>query len=52
LDVEFESSRDEVFNTLQLTVKGNTTIQDSIREYIAAEKLEGDNQYDTEEHGK
>lgn len=53
IDVDFESSREEVFNTLQLSVTGLDTIQDSLKQYVAQEKLEGDNQYDTgTEHGK
>lgn len=31
INVDYESTRDEKFSTLQLNVKGNTTIQDSIR---------------------
>lgn len=52
IKVDFESTREEVFNTLQLSVKQNATIQDSIRDYVAQEKLEGDNMYDTEQYGK
>jgi ubiquitin carboxyl-terminal hydrolase 7 len=33
-------------------VKGHSTIEDSIRQYVAAEKLEGDNKYETEKDGK
>lgn len=35
-------------------MKGNKTIEDSIRQYVEAENLDGDNQYDTEnpQHGK
>lgn len=50
--INFESTRDEVFNTLQLSVKGNENIEDSIRQYVAAEMLDGDNQYEVEGHGK
>ena len=49
---DYESSTDETFNTLQLSLKGNQTIQDSIRAYIAEELLEGDNKYETEKYGK
>jgi len=31
IDVDFESSREEVFNTLQLSVTGLDTIQDSLK---------------------
>lgn len=52
--IQFESTRDDVFNTLQLSVKGNQTIEESIKQYVEAENLDGDNQYDTEtpQHGK
>lgn len=50
--VDFESTRTETFATISLNVKGNSTIEQSVREYVAAEDLTGDNQYDTEEHGK
>lgn len=33
-------------------MKGNDNIEDSIRQYVAAEMLDGDNQYETELHGK
>ena len=51
INIDFESTREEVFNTLQLTVQGNKTIEDSIRQYVAQEKLEGDNQYQTDTKG-
>ena len=43
-----------MFNTLQLSVKGNQTIEESIKQYVEAENLDGDNQYDTEtpQYGK
>ena len=52
IDVEYESIREEVFNTLQLSVKEDSTIEDSIRTYVSAENLDGDNKYETDEHGK
>ena len=51
-DIDFESKRDDVFSTLQLSIKDNKTIEESIMEYVSFEVLDGDNQYDTEEHGK
>lgn len=33
-------------------MKGHSTIEDSIRQYVAAEKLDGDNKYETDNHGK
>jgi len=50
--VNYESKKEDVFNTIQLNVKNNESIEDSFREYIASEKLDGDNQYDTEDYGK
>ena len=50
--VDYESVRDEKFNTLQLSVKGNKTIEDSVKQYIASEVLDGDNMYETENDGK
>ena len=41
-----------MFNTLQLSVKGNHTIEDSIRQYVASENLDGDNKYETDKYGK
>ena len=52
VDVDFESARNETFATISLNVKGQASIEQSIREYVAAEDLNGDNQYDTEVHGK
>ena len=51
-NIDFESTRDDVFSTLQLSVMNNKTIEESIMEYVQVEELEGDNQYDTEMHGK
>ena len=52
INVDYESARKEKFITIQLNVKGNQTIQDSFREYIQEEKLDGNNQYETATHGK
>ena len=52
INVECESRREEKFTSIQLDVMGNLTIEDSIRTYMAAERLDGDNQYMTDEHGK
>ena len=49
-NIAYESPKDDVFNTLQLSVKGNKNIEDSIRQYIEAEDL--DEPYQTDEHGK
>lgn len=52
INIDYESKREEKFLTLQLNVKDNFTIEDSIREYISQEKLEGENQYETQNEGK
>ena len=51
-NVPFQSERDDVFMSLQLSVSETDTIEDSIRHYVAAERLEGDNQYETDQYGK
>lgn len=51
LHVDFESSRQEEFYDVQLTVKNCPTLFDSFREYCAEEILEGDNKYQAEQHG-
>ena len=52
LNVDYESTKDDFFTTINLSVKGNNTIEDSIRQYIASENLDGDNKYDTQIYGK
>lgn len=52
INVEYESTRDDKFNTIQLRVRGNNTIEDSVRQYIIEEKLDGQNQYQTDDFGK
>ena len=48
IDIYYQSTREDIYNTIQLSVKGNQSIEDSFRQYIAAEYLRGENQYDTE----
>jgi ubiquitin carboxyl-terminal hydrolase 7 len=45
LNVDYESSRQETFNCLQLSIGGDycSTIEDSLRKYVSAEILDGDN---------
>jgi len=45
INVDYESSRIEDFWDIQLNVSGNRTLQDSFKDYIQVEKLEGENQY-------
>lgn len=46
VNVPFESSRVEEFWDIQLNVRGNKTLDDSFRDYIQVERLEGENKYD------
>ena len=49
INVDFESSRSEDFWDIQLNVRGNKTLEDSFKDYIQVETLEGDNKYDAGE---
>ncbi|ORY37639.1 cysteine proteinase [Rhizoclosmatium globosum] len=51
MDVEFESSRGEVFYDVQLNVKGCKNVLESFKEYVDVETLEGDNKYQAEGFG-
>ncbi|KAJ3075107.1 hypothetical protein HDU98_009176 [Podochytrium sp. JEL0797] len=51
IDVEYESSRVENFYDLQLNVKGCRGVEDSFREYIGMETMDGENMYMTEGFG-
>ncbi|KAL1970798.1 hypothetical protein VTN77DRAFT_2632 [Rasamsonia byssochlamydoides] len=46
INVDYESSRIEDFWDIQLNVRGNKTLDDSFRDYIQVETLEGENKYD------
>ncbi|KAL2010554.1 hypothetical protein VTN00DRAFT_6361 [Thermoascus crustaceus] len=46
INVDFESSRVEDFWDIQLNVRGNKTLDDSFKDYIQVETLEGENKYD------
>ena len=51
--IDFESSRKETFNCLQLSIGSDPeTIEGSLQRYVAAEELNGDNQYDADGFGK
>ena len=52
LKVDFQSNRPEFYYDLSLNVEGCKNIYESFRQYIATEKLEGDNQYAAEGYGK
>lgn len=46
INVEYESSRIEDFWDIQLNVRGNKNLDDSFKDYIQVETLEGENKYD------
>ncbi|KAI9933251.1 hypothetical protein MW887_007724 [Aspergillus wentii] len=46
INVDYESSRVEDFWDIQLNVRGNKTLDDSFKDYIQVETLEGENKYD------
>ncbi|CAG8517017.1 2181_t:CDS:10 [Diversispora eburnea] len=51
VNVDYESSRVEDYYDIQLNVKGCKTLQDSFKDYIQEETLEGDNKYQAEGYG-
>ena len=51
INVEYESSRLEDFWDIQLNVSGNKNLDESFRDYIQVETLEGDNKYFAEGFG-
>ncbi|BFZ60042.1 ubiquitin-specific protease ubp15 [Saitoella coloradoensis] len=51
VDVDYESSRTEDFWDIQLNVKGMKNLQDSFKDYIQVETLDGDNKYFAEGFG-
>ncbi|KII89207.1 hypothetical protein PLICRDRAFT_599629 [Plicaturopsis crispa FD-325 SS-3] len=48
VNVDYESSRIEEFNDIQLNVKGMKTLRESFQNYVAVETLEGENRYQAE----
>lgn len=46
INVDYESSRIEDFWDIQLNVRNNKTLDDSFKDYIQVETLEGENKYD------
>ncbi|KDQ60693.1 hypothetical protein JAAARDRAFT_31668 [Jaapia argillacea MUCL 33604] len=48
VNVDYESSRIEEFNDIQLNVKGMKNLYDSFRDYVAVETLDGENKYQAE----
>ncbi|EWC45003.1 hypothetical protein DRE_06283 [Drechslerella stenobrocha 248] len=51
INVPYESSRIEEYWDIQLTVRGKKNLDESFRDYIAYETLEGENKYFAEGHG-
>ncbi|KAI9721698.1 MAG: hypothetical protein M1828_005066 [Chrysothrix sp. TS-e1954] len=51
INVDYESSRPEDFWDIQLNVRGNKTLDDSFKDYIQVETMDGDNKYFAEGHG-
>jgi ubiquitin C-terminal hydrolase len=52
IDVDYESSREETFSDLQLTVRGVKDINESLAKYTEEELLDGEDKYDSEKFGK
>ncbi|KAF9052946.1 hypothetical protein BJ165DRAFT_1413298 [Panaeolus papilionaceus] len=51
VNVDYESSRIEEFNDIQLNVKGMKTLYDSFKDYVSVEMLDGENKYQAEGFG-
>ncbi|OSC99045.1 cysteine proteinase [Trametes coccinea BRFM310] len=51
VNVDFESSRIEEFNDIQLNVKGMKNLYESFKDYVAVETLDGENKYMAEGYG-
>ncbi|PPQ74003.1 hypothetical protein CVT26_006372 [Gymnopilus dilepis] len=51
VNVEYESSRIEEFNDIQLNVKGMKNLYESFKDYVAVEMLDGENKYQAEGFG-
>ncbi|KAL5711628.1 ubiquitinyl hydrolase 1 [Ranunculus cassubicifolius] len=51
VNVDYRASREESFYELQLDVKGCRDVYASLDKFVGIERLEGDNKYNTEQHG-
>ncbi|KAK7466969.1 ubiquitin-specific protease ubp15 [Stygiomarasmius scandens] len=51
VNVDYESSRIEEFNDIQLNVKGMRNLYESFKDYVAVETLDGENKYQAEGFG-
>ena len=51
INVDYESSRIEDFWDIQLNVSGNKCLDDSFKDYVQVETMDGENKYFAEGHG-
>lgn len=51
INVDYESSRIEDFWDIQLNVRGNASLDESFKDYVQVETLDGENKYFAEGHG-
>ncbi|MCJ1460144.1 hypothetical protein MMC28_010523, partial [Mycoblastus sanguinarius] len=51
INVDYESSRIEDFWDIQLNVSGNKNLDDSLKDYVQVETMEGENKYFAEGYG-
>jgi ubiquitin carboxyl-terminal hydrolase 7 len=51
INVDYESSRIEEFWDIQLNVSGNKNLDDSFKDYVQVETMDGENKYFAEGHG-
>lgn len=51
INIDYESAKVEEFWDIQLNVSGNKNLDDSFRDEIQVETMDGDNQYHAEGHG-
>ena len=52
VNVPFESSQEDEFYDLTMVVKGCKSLEESFEKYCEKERMDGDNQYQTDEYGK
>jgi ubiquitin C-terminal hydrolase len=51
-NIDFESSREEVFTDIQLAIKNSSSLSQALDNYLCVEELSGENAYETENEGK
>ena len=52
VNVDFESSQEQEFYDLSMVVKGCKSLKESFEKYCEKERMDGDNQYQTDKFGK